>query len=65
MTLAELRALWESRDSRYALWRYSMSEETAASIRDYRRREIDDLPPLDRGKASLAIALWSPPTVRR
>lgn len=66
-TLQELLRSWNERDARYAYRKsgssfLALSEQEESSIRWWRRREADMLPPDDRGIALLELARWSPPS---
>ena len=62
MTAAELLALWRARDNRYALRRVPLTNAEYQSAVAWRRSEMLELRPAERGKAGVALSLWTPRT---
>lgn len=70
MTTNELNKLWVSRDARYAMRRVSggiglLSDDEIAGIKQWRRREIEELPVHEQDAARFILRLWSPPAARQ
>jgi hypothetical protein len=65
MTARELRTLWEERDDRYSHRRSDLSATAVEGIRIWRMREVDSIPPDDRGSLFSEVSRWEPPAMRR
>ena len=59
--LLALIALWDDRDMQYAQSSRPLSEAQIETIRAFRMREANDLPPKQRGRAGMMILSWYPP----
>ena len=62
MTAAGLLALWRARDNRYALRKHLLTPAEYQAVIAYRRFELLELWPAERGKAGVALSLWTPRT---
>lgn len=60
-TLRDLLAIWRDRDVQYAQNPRALTEEQIASIRTFRIKEVNDLPPAQRAKGWIAAKTWVPP----
>lgn len=60
-TLSDLLALWRDRDVLYAESTKGLRDDQIDSIREYRKKEVNDLPPEQRAKAWGIAASWYPP----
>ena len=68
-TATELLKLWRERDARYRVRKIGMiraplTENEIASIRAWRKREVEALPAVVRSEAWRELMAWIPPEVR-
>jgi hypothetical protein len=62
MTAAALLATWRTRDNRYSLRKHPLTPAEYQAVIAYRRSELLELRPAERGKAGVALSLWTPRT---
>jgi hypothetical protein len=60
-TLDDLRAIWRDRDVQYAKATTALRDAQIESVREYRKKEVNDLDPTERAKAWGIAATWYPP----
>lgn len=61
-TLKDLVALWHDRDVQYAKATKALRDDQIETVREYRKKEVNDLDPSERAKAWGIAATWYPPT---
>lgn len=60
-TLQALIALWAERDSLYAQRPKALTHSAIESIRQFRLKEVNELPAPMRAKAAMRVLAWYPP----